>query len=97
MTPEHARENEHAHAGAGARQRARRVLYDWAVLRVLLLAALVLGGCATIAPYERERLSRPDMLLASSPELALGEGHATEVREGSVGGIGGAGGGCGCN
>ena len=37
------------------------------------------------------------MALSSSPELGLGEGHATEVREGAVGGLGGAGGGCGCN
>jgi hypothetical protein len=56
-----------------------------------------LGGCATILPYERERLAQRDMQLASSPEMSLAEGHATEVREGAVGGLGGAGGGCGCN
>ena len=59
--------------------------------------ALAASGCATILPYERERLAQPDMQLASSPELALGEGHATEVREGAAGGMGGGGGGCGCN
>ena len=62
----------------------------WALL-------VTLGGCATILPYERERLSRQDMQLASSPELMQAEGHATEVREGAAGGLGGAGGGCGCN
>jgi hypothetical protein len=62
----------------------------------LVLAGLA-GGCATINPYERERLSRPDMALGSSPELMQAEGHATEVREGAMGGLGGAGGGCGCN
>ncbi len=62
-----------------------------------LLLALVLPACATIQPYERERLARPDMELASSPELLSAEGHATEVREGAIGGLGGGGGGCGCN
>ncbi len=64
--------------------------------RLAILLALALGGCATILPYERERLATRDMQLASSPELGLAEGHATEVREGAVGGLGGAGGGCGC-
>lgn len=63
----------------------------------LLLIALSTFGCATILPFERERLASRDMALSSSPELGLGEGHATEVREGAVGGLGGAGGGCGCN
>lgn len=62
-----------------------------------LLAVLALSACATVRPWERERLSRPDMELASSPELLSAEGHATEVREGAIGGLGGAGGGCGCN
>ena len=65
-------------------------------LLVVLVAACV-AGCATILPYERERLAQPDMQMGSSPELSLAEGHATEVREGAAGGIGGSGGGCGCN
>lgn len=64
---------------------------------VAIVCAGVVSGCATILPYERERLAQPDMQLASSPELALAEGHATEVREGAAGGFGGGGGGCGCN
>jgi hypothetical protein len=66
-------------------------------LWVLVVLSALVGGCATINPYERERLSRPDMALGSSPELQQAEGHATEVREGAMGGLGGAGGGCGCN
>jgi len=62
-----------------------------------LCLVVLLPGCATILPFERERLSRPDMSMASSPELMQAEGHATEVREGAMGGLGGAGGGCGCN
>lgn len=68
----------------------------WLAVMLCLLGA-ILGGCATVLPYERERLAQPDMQLASSPELSLAEGHATEVREGAAGGMGGAGGGCGCN
>ncbi len=73
--------------------------YHRVVRRVLLVLviALVTAGCATIQPWERERLARPDMALASSPELMNAEGHATEVREGAIGGLGGGGGGCGCN
>lgn len=62
-----------------------------------LVLVLALGGCATVRPWERERLAQPDMALSSSPELLSAEGHATEVREGAMGGLGGAGGGCGCN
>jgi hypothetical protein len=46
---------------------------------------LTLSACATVAPYERERLAR------------AGEEHATAYREGSSGGLGSSGGGCGCN
>lgn len=63
----------------------------------VVLVLLLLSGCATVRPWERERLARPDMELSSSPELSSAEGHATEVREGAIGGLGGAGGGCGCN
>lgn len=76
------------------------MLYSLAVMRRIALLFVALGalsGCATIHPWERERLSRPDMELSSSPELMQAEGHATEVREGAIGGLGGSGGGCGCN
>jgi hypothetical protein len=68
-------------------------------MRLVVAIALisVTANCATILPFERERLAQPDMQLGSSPELSLAEGHATEVREGAVGGLGGTGGGCGCN
>ena len=66
-----------------------------------LIAWLVLvagaSGCATVAPYERERLAQPDMELGRSPDAAAGEEHATAYREGSTGAMGASGGGCGCN
>lgn len=67
------------------------------VLAVTVLLALGLGGCATIQPWQRERLARPDMQFGGASELGAAEAHATEVREGAVGGFDAAGGGCGCN
>ena len=83
----------HVTASCGVYPRGMRALA--AVVSSIVL--LSIGGCATILPFERERLSRPDMALGSSPELMQAEGHATEVREGAMGGLGGGGGGCGCN
>ncbi|HVZ35384.1 MAG TPA: DUF4266 domain-containing protein, partial [Polyangiaceae bacterium] len=54
-------------------------------------------GCARVAPYERERLARPDMALGQSGDLKAGEEHAQAYREGSSGGGAAKGGGCGCN
>ena len=68
------------------------------VFSVLSLAlALFAGGCATVAPYERERLARPDMELGRNADAKAGEEHATAYREGSTGAMGSSGGGCGCN
>lgn len=63
----------------------------------LLLALALIGGCATVAPYEREQLARPDMQFERDPGASAGEEHATAYREGSAGGFGASGGGCGCN
>jgi Domain of unknown function (DUF4266) len=59
--------------------------------------ALAASACATVAPYERERLARPDMELSRNSDARAGEEHATQYREGSTGGLGASGGGCGCN
>ncbi len=55
------------------------------------------AGCATVSPWEREELARPDMQFEGNRDRSAGEEHATEVREGSSGGLGSGGGGCGCN
>jgi hypothetical protein len=62
-----------------------------------LALAVFAGGCATVAPYERERLARPDMELGRNANAKAGEEHATAYREGSGGAMGTSGGGCGCN
>ena len=64
---------------------------------MLALAALALTGCATVAPYERERLSRPDMSADTDSDLRAGADHAKAYREGSSGAVGTSAGGCGCN
>ena len=66
-------------------------------LAVALLAFAMLAGCATVAPYERERLARRDMRLDRSPDATAGEQHAAAYREGTAGAVGASGGGCGCN
>jgi hypothetical protein len=66
---------------------------------VFVLAALsaLASACSTVAPYERERLSRPDMIIGRNAQAKAGEEHATAYREGSTGAVGASGGGCGCN
>ena len=61
------------------------------------VAVLWLSGCATVAPYERERLACRDMQLQRNADLAASQQHATAYREGSSGAEGASGGGCGCN
>lgn len=64
---------------------------------VLALSVVGLSGCISIMPWERERLAATDMQFGGAEEMHSAESHATEVREGSVGGFDAAGGGCGCN
>jgi hypothetical protein len=80
----------------GARLVRRSCALFWAVG---LAAGLTAGmsGCATVAPYERERLARRDMQLERNGDSSAGEEHATAYREGSSGGGSSSGGGCGCN
>ena len=69
----------------------------WARVVLALSCALTCAACATVQPYERERLSKRDMLLERDPDASAGESHAVAYREGSSGGTGSSGGGCGCN
>ena len=71
----------------------RRALPLWECAAILL----GLAGCATVAPYERERLAQADMSLGRNADAKAGEEHATAYREGSSGAVGSSGGGCGCN
>jgi hypothetical protein len=64
---------------------------------VLVVAAVALGGCATVRPQERAVLADPIMQFEGDPKAAAQLRHAVENREGSYGGASVSGGGCGCN
>jgi Domain of unknown function (DUF4266) len=61
------------------------------------VCALLLGGCATVAPQQRAILADPTMQFDSEAKHDAPLRHAIENREGSMGGTGVSGGGCGCN
>jgi hypothetical protein len=69
--------------------------YQWLIICVLLATS----GCSSLGvkPWERDILSREDMLMeADGLDLAYDE-HIYFSKEASSGGQGFAGGGCGCN
>lgn len=66
------------------------------LLRFFMLA-LALSGCATVQPWERDVLARPEMSLDANPLEAATDDHIYFSKEGSSGGRGFGGGGCGCN
>ena len=66
---------------------------------MLLLAALLLGGCSTVhvAPYDRGYLARPDMAFDASQGTARAMEKIYPSKEAASGGASVGGGGCGCN
>jgi hypothetical protein len=58
-------------------------------------AALVLGGCTHVRPYERGKLAHPTMTGTATNGPA--EEHLYSVQEGAIGGGSTAASGCGCN
>ncbi len=62
-----------------------------------LLLAVLLAGCATVAPQQRAILADPTMQFNGEAKHDAALRHAIENREGSMGGTGVSGGGCGCN
>ncbi len=69
------------------------------VLRALLALVLCTGaaGCATVRPWDRDLLAKPEMTFAPHPQLHAIDEHVYFSKEASVGGASLAGGGCGCN
>ena len=67
----------------------------------LLMAALLLAGCARllpdVKPYERELLADPIMSFSRDALADQYLQHVYEVREGARGATTSQGGGCGCN
>jgi len=63
---------------------------------LLFLAALLLSGCATVRPWEKEGLSDPIMIIDENPINAGIKEHYLDYREGAEGATGAESGGCGC-
>jgi hypothetical protein len=60
-----------------------------------LACLLFLGGCASVEPWERGDLARPQMTDADGVHRALLD-HVYESREAAAGKTSARGGGCGC-
>jgi hypothetical protein len=67
-----------------------------AVILFILISSVMISGCQTVQPWERERLSNPNMIFDEDPVLKGIENHFIYIREGSEGGDGAQSGGCGC-
>jgi hypothetical protein len=64
---------------------------------LLCLIMLALAGCASVQPWERDVLARPEMSLDNAPLDAAIDDHIYFSKEATSGGRGFGGGGCGCN
>jgi hypothetical protein len=65
--------------------------------KLLVLIAVLAGGCVRVSAHQREYLAKPTMNPEAAPLEQRLDTHVTEYREGSSGGTGVGGGGCGCN
>ncbi len=63
----------------------------------VLLLALTASGCATVQPWERGDLARPEMAFEPDPLLTGYRRHVEFIKEAASGGPALSGGGCGCN
>ena len=64
---------------------------------VIVFTTLLVGGCATVKPWDRDLLAQKQMQLIPAPvDNALDE-HIYFSKEAASGGQGLGGGGCGCN
>jgi regulatory protein YycI of two-component signal transduction system YycFG len=72
-----------------------RVKYIFSFILIIIVLVL-LNGCATVQPWEKEPLADPIMIINNNPiESGLKE-HHIDYREGSSGATGAQSGGCGC-
>lgn len=68
------------------------------MIRIFAMAAfLLLAGCATVEPWQRGYLARPDMAVGSGPGTGRMLEKTYAAKEASAGGDAVGGGGCGCN
>ena len=67
----------------------------WRVVSIVL--ALGIAGCATVHPWQRERLAQPALAEQTDPESDTFEAHVAGAREAALDPGAAGGGGCGCN
>ena len=77
-------------------KRNRTLTAAWLTL-ALAAALAALTGCATVKPWDRDLLAKPQMRFVPHPMLSAVDDHIYFSKEGSTGGMDVAGGGCGCN
>ncbi len=65
-------------------------------LSLSLLLALLINGCAHVAPFEKEELATQKMLSSPFTARSAHDSHVFQIREGSFGAESGFQGGCGC-
>lgn len=74
-----------------------RSSFDARLFAVVVLLVVVLAGCVTVRPEDKEYLADPAMTFGAEGASRAHEEHVFNNREGSFGGGGVSGGGCGCN
>ena len=62
----------------------------------LFIIALVLSGCGSVKPWQKQTLGAPHMRFSQEGDSLHFVEHALTTIEQAEGGAGGAGGGCGC-
>lgn len=65
--------------------------------RLLLVATLLLAACASVKPWEKGYLAKPNMAFDPDPLEARQRNHIYASKEAASGGVGVGNGGCGCN
>jgi hypothetical protein len=68
----------------------------WAAAVAMGTCAVMVGGCAAVKGYQREKLADPIMERQDHFAKQTLEEKFFTTREGSIGGAAGIGGGCGC-
>jgi hypothetical protein len=75
--------------------RKRVVLAGGSLLLLLTMSAL--SGCASVQPWEKQNLAKPEMTFEGDRLDTGYTEHIYSSKEASSGGAGVGGGGCGCN
>ena len=67
------------------------------MIKLCFVALFITSGCASVEPWQRGNLARPEMQISGDPVDDLLLQQVFYSKEAASGGIGAAGGGCGCN